>query len=126
MNLLAPTLLLACLVVMDDGKPVPKAPADPEELPDYETLLNEKMRRDITPDRNANALLWRALGPAPDGGKGMPAAYFKWLGIDEPPKDGRHFIGIDTFVTDYLKLEHGGLQAFYDQLDPARERPWKA
>src|SRR5262245_56086089 len=101
--------------------------ADKEELPDYETLLNEKLRRDITPDRNANALLWRALGPAPEGEAWLPAdACFEWLGIEKPPEKGNYFVNISTFHNDHLKADPDEVGAIHEQLTSARERPWKA
>src|SRR5438552_9539171 len=60
-------------------------PLDAHGYVDYVTALNERLRGTITPETNANVLIWKALGPRPEGGNGMPAEYFQWLGIEEPP-----------------------------------------
>src|SRR5829696_634307 len=93
----------------DDKKPAAKlplgrdttyvvGPLDKEGYIDYEAALNAELSRGLTPDKNANALLWQAFGPAPEGGDGMPPAFFKWLEIPPPPKDGIYFVGLGTYA----------------------------
>src|SRR5215212_4299662 len=99
----------------DDKKPAPKltlgkdttyvmGPLDKDGYIDYEDALNAELSRGITRDNNANVLLIKAFGPAPEGGDGLPIGYFKWLDIDPPPKEGEYFIGIGAFARDRLAL----------------------
>src|ERR1700730_3386738 len=55
-------------------------PLDKHGYIDYVTALNERLGKGITPDNNANVLIWQALGPHPEGGT-MPEEYFQWLWI---------------------------------------------
>src|SRR6516225_7174616 len=64
---------------------VVEGPLDKDGYVDYEAALNERLGKGITPEKNANVLLWKAMGPTPEGAK-MPAEFFKHLGIAEPPK----------------------------------------
>lgn len=116
MTALGTPLLLLALAAAD---PPPK-PA----LPDYEAMLNDRLGKGITPERNANVLIWKALGPRPEGGKGMPPEYFKRLGVPEPPKDGDYFVGFTAFTRDRLKLTGEELAAFNDQISRVTKRPW--
>ena len=112
-------LLLFC-VFADDPKPAPKQP-------DYEALLNEKLGKGITSEKkNPNVLLWKAFGPTPEGGTGMPAQYFKLLGMAEPPKDGDYFIGLQHYMKDHLKLDPNEFTPLYDQQGWANKAPWTA
>ena len=135
MNLIAPLLLLP--LVAADGKPAPKfplgkettyvtGPLDKEGYIDYEAALNDRLGKSITPEKNANVLLWKAFGPRPEGGKGMPVEFFKRLGIDEPPPGGAYFIGLGTFMKDQLKLKQSEIDVFYDDVSRAGARPWAA
>src|SRR6266487_3214481 len=54
-------------------------PLDEDGYVDYAAALNERLSRGIKPEDNANVLLWRALGPRPEGGAAMPPEFFKWL-----------------------------------------------
>ncbi len=60
-------------------------PLDKKGLIDYEAALNARLAKGVAPETNANVLLVRALGPAPEGGDGMPDEYFKLLGVPRPP-----------------------------------------
>jgi hypothetical protein len=135
MSLTAAPLLLF-LILPAEGKPAPKVPLGKDTTVvsgpltrdgyvDYEAALNDRLGKGITPGRNANALLWKALGPAP-GGKGMPAEFFKRLGIEEPPQGGAYFIGLHKYASDHLKLERGQFDGLYDQQSRAAVRPWAA
>src|SRR5437867_15710 len=99
-----PSLLLALLFVSGCKQPAPQKPADKDGFVDYETNLNDILGKGITPERNANVLLWKSLGPTPEG-RSMPAEYFKRLCVPEPPKDGEYFVGLEQYVRDQLKLD---------------------
>src|SRR5262245_55897881 len=46
-------------------------PLDKDGYIDYVAALNERLRQGVTPENNANVLIWKALGPRPEG-KRMP------------------------------------------------------
>jgi hypothetical protein len=135
-------LLLLSLAVLlhwyfDADTPAPKVrvgtdttyitePVDADGYLDYQAALNDRLGKDITPDNNANALLWKALGPRPEGGDGMPAEYFKRLGIDEPPRDGEYLIGLSKYLKEQLNLKPEEESALLDQQSWATKRPWAA
>ncbi len=79
-------------------------PLDANGLPDYATALNRKLSANITPDENANVLIWRAVGPRPDG-KEIVAEYFTWLGIDPPPHGDAYFVGRKRYFDENHKPE---------------------
>src|SRR4051794_14180051 len=66
-------------------------PLDDLGYVDYPTALNRRLSQGITPETNANVLIWQALGPRPEGVP-MPDGYFQWLGIDPPPEAGEYFL----------------------------------
>jgi len=128
--------LVLLLLFASEEKPVPKfsidrettyvtGPLDSEGYINYVAALNERLGQGITPDKNANALLWKALGPRP-GGERMPPEYFKALGIEEPPEHGDYFIGLRSFVKDHLNLNSGEWEAVDNQHDNASQRAWAA
>src|ERR1700733_4896255 len=98
MNLFGTPLLLLSLIAADDkpAQPAPNlpigkettyvsGPLDKDGYIDYEAPLNDRLGKSITAEKNANVLIWKALGPTPVDDKKMPAEFFKRLGIDEPP-----------------------------------------
>jgi hypothetical protein len=60
-------------------------PVDEEGYVDLEQALNNLLRGNSTPETNANVLLWQAMGPTPEGGRGMHPDYWKALGSNPPP-----------------------------------------
>jgi hypothetical protein len=99
-------------------------PLDKEGFIDYEAALNAEMGRGITPEENANVLLIQVFGPAPEGGDGLPPAFFKWLDIPAPPKEGDYFVGLGAFLRDRLALTNAQMEAVYEFLTQATQRPW--
>jgi hypothetical protein len=133
--LLLPSLLLVCAA--DDKPPAPKfpvgkdttfvtGPIDKNGYVNYEAALNDILGKGVTPDNNANVLLWKAFGPKPEGGDGMPAEYFKRLGIEEPPPDGDYFIDLGRYLKEVLQVNQEDVQTVYDQQGRATQRPWTA
>jgi hypothetical protein len=128
--------LLVFLSMAADAPPEPKravgkdttvatGPFDKDGYIDYETALNERIGKGIKPETNANALLWKAVGPRPEGGR-MPAEFFKQLGIEEPPEKGEYFIPLHRFMMDNLKLQQREFESIFDQQSRAAARPWTA
>jgi hypothetical protein len=137
MSVLGPSLLLLCLVAAQDNKPTPKfplgkettyvtGPLDKEGYIDYQAALNDRLGKGVSAKKNANALLWKALGPAPEGGVGMPAEFFKRLGIATPTKNSDTFLGLHVYMRDHLKLTRDNFDEIYEQQSRAMQRPWAA
>jgi hypothetical protein len=102
-------------------------PLDKHGYVDYVTALNERLRKDITPENNANVLIWQALGPRPEGGTGMPPEYFQWLGIDSPPEQGEYLVSWQNYLKEHVKsdgsVEH---DPYSDRVLRAAQWPWAA
>ena len=99
-------------------------PLDQDGYIDYAAALNERLKQGVTPANNAAVLLWKAIGPRPEGTP-MPAEFYKWLGIEEPPERGEYFIGIESYIKDRLKIEDSDKEReIRDQITRATERPW--
>ena len=104
-------------------------PLDAEGYVDNVTALNERLRGNITPERNANIVIWQAIGPHPEGGN-MPAEYFEWLGRPAPPEEGQYLVDWIKFVKSRRPKDdpdfHNEVQAQQERCDRARKWPWKA
>jgi hypothetical protein len=130
-----PLLLLLVVPAADPPKPswpigkettYVTGPLDKDGYIDYAAALNERLGKGVTPENNANVLIWKALGPRPEGGDRMPPEYFVSLGINEPPANGDYFIGLRAYMKDHLKLEETDAEAVYDLQSRAGKRPWTA
>ena len=103
------------------------ARAEDESKPksvNYQAELNDRLGKGITAEKNACVLLWKAFGPLPESS--VPAAIFKRLGIQAPPKEGNYFIGIHRFLIDRLQLDRSEFEGVYHQMHWAAKRPWAA
>jgi hypothetical protein len=136
MNLIGISVLLLSHMAAED-KPAPKlpigkdttyveGPLDKDGYIDYEAALNDLLSKGITPERNANVLLWKAFGPRSDGDERVSAQFFKRLGIKEPLAQGDYFIELKEFKKEHLKLDKSDSEAFDDQESRAIMRPWTA
>jgi hypothetical protein len=128
--------LFCVLAVATDEKPksrVPlgkettyvNGPIDKDGYIDYEAAVNERMSKGISPDTNANVLLFKAFGPKPEGGD-MPPEFFKQLGIPVPPEKGDYFVGLGKYAGAHLKLNAEEQEDLWMQQSRASARPWKA
>jgi hypothetical protein len=99
-------------------------PLDKDGYVDYVAALNKQLSKGVTPANNANVLLWKALGPHPEGATVLPE-YFKWLGVPQPPEKGDYFLPLDRFLQDQLKLDKATANILARD-DRTRQRPWKA
>jgi hypothetical protein len=101
-------------------------PLDKDGYPDYVTALNQRLRKDITPQNNANVLIWQAIGPRPEGAA-LPDEYFQWLGIEPPPEEGEYFVWWDKYRKRHskanLEVQLGRPSELPDDLP---NRPWSA
>ncbi|HEY2785407.1 MAG TPA: hypothetical protein VGJ05_10565 [Fimbriiglobus sp.] len=132
--ILASIALAGSPVLARDDKPKPKlpigkdttvvdGPLDKEGYIDYEAALNERLGKGISPETNANVLIWKALGPRPEG-QGMPKEYFRLLGIEEPPAKGDYMLSMGRYIQDYLHQEASDDSPFYEQQSKACHQPW--
>src|SRR5262249_3917101 len=134
---IAVTFLLLCVVPAVADGPVPKVPLgkdptvatgplDKEGFIDYQRALNARLGRGITPEKNANVLIWRALGPKPEGGRGMPPEFFEELGIDRPPEKGDYLVDISRVLKDSPEFAGEDVNEILQQQSWAAQRPWSA
>src|SRR5262249_5120467 len=79
-------------------------PLDKDGYIDYSAALNERLSQGVTPENNANVLLWQAIGPHPRGVT-MPPEFFKMLGMEAPPEKGEYFIELDDFLKRAFKID---------------------
>jgi hypothetical protein len=101
-------------------------PLDKDGYPDYAAALNERLRQGVTPENNAVVLLWKAMGPRPDGVT-MPPEFFALLGIPAPSEKGAYFIDLRRYVKEHLKVESGkGQEEIDEQANHGLQRPWTA
>jgi len=112
-------------VPVGEATTVVTGPLTKEGYIDYEAALNERLGKGVTPETNANVLIWKALGPRP-GGRHASAAFFKYLGVEEPPEQGDYLLG----VAEWLRQEGGDDPADAEKLQAALglacRRPWTA
>jgi hypothetical protein len=101
-------------------------PLDKHGYVDYVAALNERLSKGVTPENNANVLIWQALGPRPEGAP-MHSEYFERLGIEPPPEQGDYFVSWSK----HLREQEGlGVKVQRDPNNPNAltlpERPWTA
>ena len=98
---------------------------------DYVTALNQRLSQGIKPAENANVLIWQMFGPHPEGGAGMPAGYFHWLGMTRPPEQGDYWKPRRRFLQEHPELVPGARRGqptdaaqVDQQLELATHGPW--
>lgn len=102
-------------------------PLDKEGRIDYAAALNKRLGKGVKPETNSNVLFWQAFGPRPEGGRAMPAEFFKLMGMKEPPEKGDYLVDAYHFAKEQLGIddqEH--LQEIEEQSAKAGKRPWSA
>lgn len=101
-------------------------PLDDEGYIDYAAALNERLRRGVTPENNANVLIWKAIGPRPEGVT-IPDGFFKSLGIKPPPERGDYFISMLRFLREQRKLDPvPDAKTISEELSHCAQQPWNA
>lgn len=99
-------------------------PIDKDGYIDYEAALNERLGKGITAETNCNALLFKAIGPRPEGAD-LPTRYYKLLGIEAPPEKGDYLVSLGAYQA-RVNLVPMHWEEFLEQHSRARARPWKA
>jgi hypothetical protein len=87
--------------------------------------VNQRMGKGITPDTNACVLLWKVMGPRPEGGNGMPALYFELLGCPEPPDQGEYFLSLSGHGKEISHLDQTSIEEVHQEAQKACQRPWR-
>jgi hypothetical protein len=102
-------------------------PVDADGYIDYAAALNKRLGEGIRPTDNANVLLWKAIGPRPEGAT-VPAEYFELLGVKPPPEKGEYLGNLYAYLKERLKADpdEPADKAVDDQMDRASQRPWTA
>ena len=77
-------------------------PVDKHGYINYATALNKRLSKGVTPENNANVLLWRAFGPNPEGAT-MPKEFFQWMGIEPLPDQGDYVVDYVNYIQRHLK-----------------------
>src|SRR6266851_7581674 len=100
-------------------------PLDKDGYIDYAAALNERLGKGVTRENNANVLIWKALGPHPEGAT-MPAELFKLMGMEPPPEKGEYFVDLTEFMKDRFKIAANGkeMEEIYEQLNRCTNKPW--
>jgi hypothetical protein len=100
-------------------------PVDKDGYIDYVAALNERLRQGVTPENNANVLIWKALGPHPEGSNLAPE-FCKLMGMPVPPDKGHYFIDLNQFMKDHLKIDLSGKEAEknWERLEHISQRAW--
>ena len=110
-------------------------PLDARGFVDFQAAVNDRLAQGVTPETNANVLIWQALGPHPEGGT-MPPEYFRRLGAPQPPEAGEYFVTWDKYVQKHLTPPPddvlgllGGEREWKEQwlarFERARQWPWQ-
>ena len=87
---------------------------------DYLEAVNRLFSKGVTPENNACVLLYQAMGPSPEGGKGQPDAFFRRMGVEPIPADGKYFQTLHTWARAQPKDNN----ALNDMESKTGERPW--
>src|SRR5262249_35750665 len=101
-------------------------PLDGEGYIDYRRALNERLGKNITPEKNASILLWKAFGPQPEDIDRIPDDFFKQLGMERPPDQGNYFVMRSRYLKDKYNLEDKDIDAVEEEINRAGKRAWSA
>ena len=98
-------------------------PIDDEGYIQYDVALNNIMSEGITPETNANVMLWQALGPHPEGAS-MPPGYFEALGMAEPSKVGYYIVPLHRYLRTAAEPTDEEITLHKNKVNVAKARPW--
>ncbi len=100
-------------------------PLDKDGYINYAAALNERLGKGVTSENNANVLLWKAIGPHPQG-ETIPSEFFQLMGIEAPPAKGEYFIDLKRYLKEQFKIEPGEqAEEIGEQLIRCSQRAWK-
>ncbi len=90
---------------------------------DYLEAVNRRFSKDVTPENNACVLLYQAMGPSPEGGKGQPDLFFRRMGVQPIPADGKYFQSLAAWARTQPNPPPDN-NALNDMESKSGERPW--
>ncbi len=101
-------------------------PLTHEGYVDYAAALIAIRTKGLKPEDNAAVILWRVMGPKPEGSL-VSEPHFTAIGMKRPPEAGPYLLGL----TQYIKENLGGIQGqeldgFFAEHGKAMSRPWTA
>src|SRR5262249_810731 len=100
-------------------------PLDKDGYIDYAAALNERLRQGVTPENNANVLLWGAMGLQPD--VPMSAEFFRLMGMNPPPAGDDYFVDLRRYLKEELKIDvEASAEAINEEESRSMRSPWKA
>ncbi|MFP6603023.1 MAG: hypothetical protein VB862_10885 [Pirellulaceae bacterium] len=71
---------------------------------DYARVINQRLSVGVTAENNANVLIWKAMGPHPEGSNLGPQ-FFKLMKTEILPETGDYFAELNNFIKQELKLK---------------------
>lgn len=89
---------------------------------DYVAALNERLKKGVTPETNANVAIWQVIGPTPWDNTKVPPGYFEAMGVSAPPADGSYFVGLQVYANRVLGPV--GAQNVSEMMKSHSDRPW--
>ncbi len=100
---------------------------------DYVAAINRRCSEGVTPENNAAALLWKAVGPD-EIKKECRMKYFQMLGIPPLPEKGNYFVDLDKYVDQQNERKQpGGARLHWDDIEVnwrhlalSMDRPWSS
>lgn len=98
-------------------------PLRPDGGIDYQAALNERRGVGVTPETNAVARLWAAIGPRTEVGE-MPAEFFARLGVPRPPDAGDYLVPFYRFLLVVKKFDSDERAKATEQQRRAIVAPW--
>ena len=90
---------------------------------DYLEAVNRLFSKDVKPENNACVLLYQAMGPSPEGGKGQPDFFFRRMGSEPLPPNGSYFQSLGTWARAQPTPPQDN-NALNDMQSKSAERPW--
>lgn len=135
MNAIAWPLLIVSAIPAELPKPIfplgkettyVTGPLDKEGYVDYEAALNERLSKGIDPKKNANALLWQAIGREAANSDRLSDSYFKELGIERPKAEGTYFVDLFEYLKKRVQLDSDSIQEVFKQESDAHRTVWSA
>src|SRR5439155_27247352 len=101
-------------------------PLDKDGYIDYAAALNERLSKGVTPENNANVLIWKAIGPRPER-REIFAEFFRQLGMEAPPEKGEYYVDLFKYLKEQFQIELGDEAWQIDEhFQRAMERRWTA
>ncbi len=90
---------------------------------DYLEAVNRRFGKGVTPENNACVLLYQVTGPNPEGGKRQPDVFFRRMGVEPIPDEGKYFQWLGRWAREN-PVDLKDVNAINDMQSKSGERPW--